>query len=156
MEDRNLPTLKSGSEELEIRLLEEDNVDNIKAIIDLFNINIKKKNIIRTSKLNELQDKVYNQIDERITNNANTFSNEDLLEYFKVMQDTINKSDIDSDNVITPNIQINQNNLNIGVGTELTRESRQKITDAIKNILSKNTIDVEAREIGEGEVTDND
>ncbi len=156
MEDKNLPTLKSDSEELEIRLLEEDNVDNIKAIIDLFNINIKKKNIIRTSKLNELQDKVYNQIDERITNNANTFSNKDLLEYFKVMQDTINKSDIDSDNVITPNIQINQNNLNIGVGTELTRESRQKITDAIKNILNKNTIDVEAHEIDEGEVTDND
>lgn len=156
MEDKNLPTLKSGSEELEIRLLEEDNVDNIKAIIDLFNINIKKKNIIRTSKLNELQDKVYNQIDERITNNANTFSNKDLLEYFKVMQDTINKSDIDSDNVITPNIQINQNNLNIGVGTELTRESRQKITDAIKNILNKNTINVEAHEIDEGEVTDND
>lgn len=156
MEDKNLPTLKSDSEELEIRLLEEDNVDNIKAIIDLFNINIKKKNIIRTSKLNELQDKVYNQIDERITNSANTFSNKDLLEYFKVMQDTINKSDIDSDNVIAPNIQINQNNLNIGVGTELTRESRQKITDAIKNILNKNTIDVGAREIGEGEVIDND
>ena len=112
MEDKNLPTLKSDSEELEIRLLEEDNIDNIKAIIDLFNINIKKKNIIRTSKLNELQDKVYNQIDERLTNRASSFSNKDLLEYFKVMQDTINKSDIDSDQVTAPNIQINQNNLN--------------------------------------------
>lgn len=156
MEDKNLPTLKSDSEELEIRLLEEDNIDNIKAIIDLFNINIKKKNIIRTSKLNELQDKVYNQIDERLTNRASSFSNKDLLEYFKVMQDTINKSDIDSDQVTAPNIQINQNTLNIGVGAELTRESRQKITDAIKNILNKNTIDVEAHEIDEGEITDND
>lgn len=156
MEDKNLPTLKSDSEELEIRLLEEDNIDNIKAIIDLFNINIKKKNIIRTSKLNELQDKVYNQIDERLTSSANTFSNKDLLEYFKVMQETINKADVDSEKVTAPSIQVNQNNLNISMRSELTRESRQKITNAIKSIINKNTIDVEAREIDEGEVTDND
>ena len=61
-EEKKLPTLKSDLKELEVQLLEEDNIDNIKAIIDLFNINIKKKNIIRTSKLNELQDKVYRQI----------------------------------------------------------------------------------------------
>lgn len=156
MEDKKLPTLKSDTNELEAQLLEEDNIDNIKAIIDIFNLNIKKKNIIRTNKLNELQDKVYSEINERLSNNAYAFSNKDLLEYFKVMQDTINKSEIDSEQVITPNIQVNQNNLNITMGTELNRESRQKITDAIKNILNKNTIDVEAREIGEGEVTDND
>lgn len=155
-EEKKLPTLKSDLKELEVQLLEEDNIDNIKAIIDLFNINIKKKNIIRTSKLNELQDKVYRQIDERITSSANTFSNKDLLEYFKVMQDTLNKTEIDSEQVIAPNIQINQNTLNIGTGVELTRESRQKITDAIKSILNKNPIDVEVHEINEGEVIDND
>lgn len=157
MEDKKLPTLKSDLQELEIQLLEEDNIDNIKTIIDLFNVNIKKKNIIRTSKLNELQDKVYDQINERITKNAGAFSNKDLLEYFKVMQDTINKADIDSEQVVTPNIQVNQNNLNISMGSELNRESRQKITDAIRNILDKNNIiDSEAHEINEGEVNNND
>lgn len=150
-EKRELPTLKTPEEELEIQLLEEDNIDNIKAIIDLFNINIKKKNIIRTSKLNELQDKVYEQIDNRITLNADTFSNRELLEYFKVMQETINKSEIDSEQVTAPNIQVNQNNLNINMNSELNRESRQKITDAIKSILNRNIIDSEAHEISEGE-----
>lgn len=149
---KELPTLKTPEEELEIQLLEEDNIDNIKTIIDLFNVSIKKKNIIRTSKLNELQDKVYEQIDRRITLNADTFTNRDLLDYFKVMQETINKADIDSEQVITPNIQVNQNNLNITMGTELNRESRQKITDVIKNIMeNRNVIDSEAHEIDEGE-----
>ena len=157
MEDKSLPTLKSDTEELEIRLLEEDNIDNIKTIIDLFNVNIKKKNIIRTNKLNELQDKVYNEIDERLSNNAYAFSNKDLLEYFKVMQDTINKSEIDSEQLVTPNIQVNQNNLNITMGSELNRESRQKITDVIRNIIDKNNIiDSTAHEIDEGEIIDND
>lgn len=149
---KDLPTLKTPEEELEIQLLEEDNIDNIKAIIDLFNVNIKKKNIIRTSKLNELQDKVYEQIDRRITLNADTFSNKDLLDYFKVMQETITKSDIDSEQFTIPSIQVNQNNVSITMGTELNRESRQKITEAIKNIMeNRNVIDSEAHEIDEGE-----
>lgn len=150
-EKRKLPTLKTSEDELEIQLLEEDNIDNIKAIIDLFNVNIKKKNIIRTNKLNELQDKIYEQIDQRITDDIDTFSNRTLLEYFKVMQDTIDKANVDSEQVAMPNIQVNQNNLNITMGAELNRESRQKITDAIKNILDKNIIDSEAREVDEGE-----
>ena len=72
------------------------------------------------------------------------------------MQDTLNKTEIDSEQVTAPNIQINQNTLNIGTGIELTRESRLKITDAIKSILNKNPINVEVHEINEGEVTDND
>ena len=150
--EKELPTLKTPEEELEIQLLEEDNIDNIKTIIDLFNVNIKKKNIIRTSKLNELQDKIYEQIDQRITDDIDTFSNRTLLEYFKVMQDTIDKANVDSEQMAMPNIQVNQNNLNITMGTELNRESRQKITDAIKNIIENhNVIDSEAHEIDEGE-----
>ena len=138
--DKLLPSLKSTQEELEQYLLEEDNIDNIKTIIDLFNINIKKKDIIRTSKLNGLQDRVYEQLDKRLTTNADEFSNKDLLDYFKVIQETINKSDVNSEDVITPKIQLNQNNLNINMGPVLNRDSRQNVLDAVKKILENQAV----------------
>ena len=141
IEEKNTPTLLTPIDELETQLLEENNVENIKNIIDLFNVNIQKKNIIRTNKLNELQDKVYEQIDKRISVNADTFSNKDLLEYFKTIQETINKTDLNSAQVNIPQIQLNQNNLNLNISTELNRDSRQRITDAIKNILNSNTFE---------------
>lgn len=146
MTEKQLPTLNSSIEELETQLLEETSVENIKTIIDLFNVNIQKKNIIRTNKLNELQDKVYNQINERISNNADTFSNKDLLDYFKTIQETINKSDISSEQLTIPQIQLNQNNVNFNIGTELNRDSRQKITEVIKNLLDTSEVIDEIKE----------
>lgn len=151
MKEDNLPMLSTPTEELENKLLAEDNIDNIKNIIDIFNVNIQKKNIIRTNKLNELQDKVYSQINERISTNADAFSNKDLLEYFKVIQDTINKTSIDSENITEPKIQLNQNNININMKPELDRNSRAKIADAIEKILGKNAINSEANIIEEQE-----
>lgn len=143
MEEKKLPNLKTEIEELEAQLLSEDNIENIRAIIDLFNINIQKKNIIRKNKLTELQNKVYDQLEERVSTGANTFSNKDLLDCFKVIQDTISKTEVDTDQIQTPHIQLNQNNLNINLGAELNRESRQRITDVIKNIIDNNSsIDV--------------
>lgn len=146
MMEKQLPTLDSPIEDLENQLLQESDVENIKTIIDLFNVNIQKKNIIRTNKLNELQDKVYNQINERISNNADTFSNKDLLDYFKTIQETINKSDISSEQLTIPQIQLNQNNVNFNIGTELNRDSRQKITEVIKNLLDTSEVIDEIKE----------
>ena len=137
-DDKLLPSLNSSDEELEKQLLEETDVENIKAIIDIFNLNIKRKDIIRTNKLNELQDRIYNLIDDRLINNPETFGNKTLLEYFKTVQETINKSDISSENVVTPKIQLNQNNLNINMGHTLNRDSRQNVLDAIKSIINNN------------------
>ena len=141
MDNKELPTLKSSNEELTNRLLEEDNIDNIKNIIDLFNLNIKKKDIIRVSKLNDLQDKIYDQINDRVTQNPHAFSNKDLITYFKVVQETIDKSDISSENMIEPKVQLNQNNVNINMGPILNRDSRQNVLDAVKNILNSQIIE---------------
>lgn len=145
MENKELPTINMPNDELASKLLEEDNIDNIKNIIDLFNLNIKKKDIIRVSKLNDLQDKVYDQLDKRLTLNADTFSNKDLITYFKVIQETIDKSDVSSENLIEPKIQLNQNNLNINVGPTLNRDSRQNVLDAVKKIL-ENQITLEKKD----------
>lgn len=141
MENKELPTVVNPNEELEKKLLEETDINNIKNIIDLFNLNIQKKNIVRTNKLNELQDKVCDQIDKRLTTNADTFSNKDLIDYFKAIQDTINKSEISSEDITSPKIELNQNNVNINMGPVLSRDSRQNVLDAVKRILESQVVD---------------
>ena len=128
-------SLTTPEVELESRLLNEDDISEMKNIIDLFNLNIQKKNVIRVNKLNNLQDKVYNQIEKRLETYPDNFSNKDLLDYFKVFQDTVDKSNISTEELKIPAIQVNQQNINISNG--LSIESRKKVADAVRNILDK-------------------
>lgn len=121
---------------LEVKLMNETNVDEIKNIMNMFNLNIKKKDVLRTSKLNDLQDKITEEISQRIEKNSGQFSNKDLLDYFKIMQDTINKADISLNNVEAPAIQLNEFNINVDEN-KLDRQSRQHVLDAVQAILSK-------------------
>lgn len=132
-------SLTTPINELEDRIIKEDNPEELKNIINLFNINIKKKDILRASKLNDLQDKTLEQIAERIEKTPDLFSNKDLLDYYKVMQDTLNKADTSTDNL--PNIQINQNIVNMT--PTIDRESKERVIQAVKEILAKenNVID---------------
>ena len=134
MAENNLVTLDTPTEELEERLLSENDSDEIKNIIDIFNLNIKKKNVIRTEKLSQLQDAISEQMRKRIENNADAFSNKDLLDYFKTIQETVDKSDMYSE-VKVP-VQINQQ-INISTDNELDRASKEKVLAAINAILSK-------------------
>ena len=137
MTDKNLLPINLSNEELEQRLIDETDIDNMKNIINLFNLNIKKKDIVRTAKLNDLQDKVYDQMDKRLTHKADEFSNADLLSYYKTIQESINKSDTTLDKVDTPAIQIVQNQLNINQeNDELSRESKKKVIDLVQKFMS--------------------
>lgn len=130
--------LSTPIDELQQRILNETDGDQLQKVVDLFNLNIKKKDVLRNGKLSQLQDKISEQIGERIENHADEFSNKDLLDYFKVIQDTIGKSDnlITQENI--PAIQFNQQNVNIQVaGTELSRESKDKVINKVRELLSK-------------------
>lgn len=135
MDNKDLITLDTPLEELEDKLLQEKDIDNVKNIIDIFNLNIKKKNVIRANKLAELQDSISEQMQKRIESNADAFSNDDLLNYFKTVQQTIEKADTSSDDVKVP-IQITQQQINI-TDTGLDRDSRQRVISAIQSILAK-------------------
>lgn len=128
-------TLNTPVKDLEKKLLQENNIDNMKNIVELFNLNIKKKDIIRVNRLNDLQDKITNQIEERLDKHADEFSNGDLINYFKTLQDTINKADVSTDNIKAPTIQINQQ-INVN-NSELDIESKRKVADAVTAILKK-------------------
>lgn len=129
--------LVNQEDNLEDKLINELDADEVKNIIDLFNLNIKKKNVIRANKLSELQDSISNQMIERVEKNADAFSNKDLLEYFKTIQQTLQTSDTSSENVKVP-VQITQTQINVNVEEPtLDRQSKQRVLDAIKAILSR-------------------
>lgn len=126
-------SLTTSPEDMVDSILEETDVDDLNDIIKLFNINLKKRNLIRSSKLSEVQDKVVEQMAARVEDRPDNFSNEDLLKYYKTIQDTLNKADTSLDQMEVPTIQVNQQ---INVGTdEFDRESRKRILDTVNQIL---------------------
>ena len=149
MEEKEVVSLATPQDKLEEKLINETDVEELKSIINLFNLNVQKKNILRSSKLSDLQDKVYEQMSERLDKKADEFSNQDLLSYFKTIQETISKSDNSLDKIDIPAIQIQQNQLNVNVNAEeLNRESRAKILDAIQSIINNDDlIDVNFEEV---------
>ena len=123
-------------DDLSEQLMNESNPAQLENIIDLFNVSFQKKNILRIQKLNELQDKIQTQIEKRLDNKIDEFSNKDLIDYFKVMQDSIIKN---SDNAEMQNakvIQIIQNQTNVQNNLQesepLSRESKEKISEAVQ------------------------
>ena len=132
--------------DLETKLLNEDNLDEINKIVEMFNVNLQKKNIIRSAKLSDVQDKVVQQMTDRFEQRADSFSNDDLIKYHKIIQETLTKTDTTMNNVKTPTIQINQQ-VNVDNVT-FNSESRKRILEAVNNILngSENVEDVEIEE----------
>lgn len=124
---------------LEDQILQETDANKLDEAIALFNLYIRKKDIVRTGKLNELQDKITEHIGQRIENNVDQFSNKDLLEYFKTIQDTIDKSNMTVEDINTPAIQLNQ--VNINMNDDLNIESRRKILDAVNAIIKANKVE---------------
>lgn len=162
-DENNIVTLNSSPEELEQKLIQETDIDELKNVINLFNLNIKKKDILRTNKLSNLQDLVTDQMGERLEKNAGAFSNKDLIDYFKIIQESINKADNSLNGVDTPAIQLNQQfNLNVdNKKDELDKDSRDRVADAVNAILAKmkqpqqeEIVEVEYEELEEPKNTD--
>lgn len=141
-------SLTTAPDDMLDSIMKEEDLDNLKDIIKLFNLNMKKRDILRSSKLSEVQDKVVEQIAARVEDRPDNFSNDDLLKYYKTIQDTIAKTDTSLDKLETPTIQVNQQ---INVGTEFNTESRKRILDTVNQILksSQEVLEVEAKEVSE-------
>lgn len=152
MIDKKELSLSTPIEELEDEILTTDNADELSEIIDIFNLNLQKRNIIRNKKLNDIQDKVVQRMLEKIESEPWEFSNDDLIKFHKIIQDTISKSSIIDKNEI-PTIQVNQQ---INVSTpNFDRESRAKILSAVHDILSNETYKLtEEEDIEEVQVID--
>lgn len=125
-------------QELEQKLLEETDLLKVDDIIKTFNLYIKKRDVVRANKLSELQDKISEQIQKRVETRADEFSNKDLLEYFKAVQDILDNSDNSTDSQSPPAIHLNQQNISVEVTPNgLDKNSRDNVINAVQALLSK-------------------
>ena len=119
-------------------IINEDDVDTIKDLTNLFNLNQAKKNVLRVMKLNGLLDTVSDKIIERFEKYPDNFSSADLLNYLQVTQNAIEKANKNLSMVeTTPVIQVNQNNqVNVNILDSFDRDSKERVMEALKSILA--------------------
>lgn len=132
-------SLDSKTKDIAQQILDTDDIDKVKDLTNLFNLNIQKRNVMRVVKMNELLDNVTDKVAERFEKTPDNFTNDDLLKYMQVTENSIEKANKNLNLVEeTPAIQLQQNNqVNINIGTSLDRESRTKVTDAVQAILKR-------------------
>ena len=126
------------SESQQLQLQDANTKDDIEQILNIFNLNLKKKELLRLSKLSDLQDTITDQVQKRLDKYSDEFSNKDLIDYFKAFQETITKTSKSADDI--PYVQITQNQLNINVQPEFNQDERQRILNAVKQIMIKSSV----------------
>lgn len=142
MDNELVKSANDQVEEIARLVIEEKDYEREKDLINLFNAAQAKKNVIRSLKLNGLLDHVSDAMIERFEKNYGEFSNKDLIDYMNVVHSTLDKTTkalMDAEQV--PVIQLNQTNqVNISLedGSELSKESRDKVADFIKAVLKNN------------------
>lgn len=152
--ENNIELLKENTDDVVSKLIESQDIEEIKRLTQLFNVNQMKKDAIRVIKLNDILDKLDNQVSERVEKYPDQFSNIDLLKYVDTIQQTINKSNQTITNINqTPLIQLNQQNNIVQVSEDaLTRESREKIVNIVKQFLENSQKSPEIIDIKQDEV----
>lgn len=155
-EDKNLiEEVKSKDNALIDTILQEDNIDKLKDLTHLFNAYQTKRQILRVNALNDVQDALVQQMASRLQNLPNNFNNNDIAMWMKTVQQALDSThekiqEIDD----TPTI-VNQTNTQINVNVEdtLSRESREKIMDALQVILgSVNNSEINDVLVSENEI----
>jgi hypothetical protein len=107
----------------------------------LFNINQNKKTMVRMDKLSGLQDNLVDQFVKRIQERPDEISNKELMDGLRIVQDIIERGQKQVSGVDQqPLIQFNQQNNSVNIGgenvTDLNRESRDRVKNAVLGLLS--------------------
>ncbi len=107
----------------------------LQAIEQQFNEIQRKKQLARISKLSDVQDMLTDQFYQRISQRPDEISNKEMLDGMKTIQDLMEKNQKHADTVeeIPQLIQINQTEVN--VGNNLSRDSRERVKNAVIGLL---------------------
>ncbi len=127
--------LSLESQKLISELTSEKDKQKMQALEQQFNDIQHKKQLARISKLSDVQDMLTNQFYQRISQRPDEISNKEMLDGMKVVQDLIEKNQKRSEvpEEIPQLIQINQTEVN--VGNNLNRDSRERVKNAVLDIL---------------------
>lgn len=125
------------------QIISETDEQKVRDLTQLFNANQNKKTMARVNKLSDLLDTITDQALARFTARPDEISNKELFDGLKVVQDLIERGQKQVSNAgETPLIQINQqtNEVNLGGnGSNLNRDSRERVKSAVMNLLSSIT-----------------
>lgn len=121
------------------KILKENDVDKLKDLTHLFNAYQTKRQVLRINALNDVQDSLVQQMGERIAKRPDNFDNADLANWMKTVQQVMESSQKNIEQVDTIpaiiNQQNNQINVNVDATPKLSRDSREKVLNVIQTIL---------------------
>ena len=133
--------INEQAKEIVEKIVQETNLEKVKDLTHLFNLNMSKKNAMRVMTMDGLVDKVTAQIEARFEKYPDNFSNTELLNYLQVLQSSIEKANKNLSLVDeTPAIQLNQNNVNINIVDSMSRESRERVAAFLKQALERQEV----------------
>ena len=130
-------SLDANIVDLANQVMSESSVDKTKDLVALFNWNISKKNVSRILKLNDLYDKVSDQMEARLTSRGDQFSNSDLIDYMKTLQGAIDSSTKVLSQAEEPPTIVQNNNtqINVNIVDKFDKDSKERILAAIQATL---------------------
>lgn len=135
-------------------IMEEQDPNKTKDLVELFNWNISKKNIARIHKLNNLYDSITDQMVERVEKRADQFSNSDLIDYVKTIQGAIDINTKNLSSVQDPPMIVQQNNtqINVNVADSFDREAKARILAAVQETLKQAQTNYVQTEVAEEDI----
>lgn len=141
----NLLPLKKETNEVLNNIVKAESVDELKSYTDMFNFNMAKKNAVRIARLQNLLDEVDEQAIKRFENSPGEFSNKEIIDYMKTVQEQINSSKLALDSagekpMIQINNQKNEVNINMENSALKTRESKERVINAVQALLQQMSI----------------
>lgn len=119
-------------------LVQAESLDDIKDLTHLFNASQTKRNALRIQALNDVQDALVRQMASRLQSQPDNFNNADIATWMKTVQQVMDTSQKSVDQVdVLPTIVRQQNNtqVNVNIGDSLSRESRERVVEAVQKIL---------------------
>ena len=141
------PTVVTDTAELAKGITEAESMSDF---LPLFNASIAKKQALRILKREEILDKVTDKIGERLDKRPDEITMAELSAIDKTMGEQKAKElAIVNSATDAPGITLNQNNINVTVNDGMSRESRERVIDAVKELLAKAKASAEADKGGE-------
>ena len=90
--DEATKLVDNTSNELVSKILAENDSKQIKDLTSLFNLNIKKKNVLRLLKLNDLLDNVNDTVIERVNKRSDELTMKEVIDILTTTQSIIEKT----------------------------------------------------------------
>lgn len=146
-ENSDKPAVITSTEALAKEITEAESMSDF---LPLFNASIAKKQALRILKREEILDKVTDKIGERLDKRPDEITMAELSAIDKTMGEQKAKElAIVNSATDAPGITLNQNNINVTVNDGMSRESRERVIDAVKELLAKAKASAESDKGGE-------